>query len=58
MTLSDIERAKKSSVAGFARAGINQSTIEKFEDECAKGREWYDVIGVYVTRSFSDSEHH
>ncbi|PBK85622.1 hypothetical protein ARMGADRAFT_1169390 [Armillaria gallica] len=54
MTLSDIERAKKSSVAGFARAGINQSTIEKFDDECAKGREWHDVIGVYVTTSFSD----
>ncbi|KAK0216348.1 hypothetical protein IW262DRAFT_1399781 [Armillaria fumosa] len=54
MTLSDSERAEKSSIAGFARAGINQSTIEKFDDECAKGREWHDVIGVYVTRSFSN----
>ncbi|KAK0445609.1 uncharacterized protein EV420DRAFT_1484253 [Desarmillaria tabescens] len=54
MALTDIERAQKTSIAGFARAGIKLSTIEKFDDECAKGREWYDVIGVYVTRSFSE----
>ncbi|KAK0200690.1 hypothetical protein DFS33DRAFT_1444865 [Desarmillaria ectypa] len=53
MTLTDIERAEKTSIAGFARAGISQLTIEKFDDECAKGREWYDVIAVHVTRSFS-----